>query len=195
MGVGTQAAPITYEVDGVQYVSILAGWGGSPMLMGSLSAQSGWVGRAYPRRLLTYRLGGAAALPASPAPQTVVTPLAAPDFKVDAQAAERGKLTYATKCMLCHGAAVVAGGYAPDLRASPIPLQAAAFDGIVRDGALLPRGMPPFPEFGEAELNDLRHYIRQRAEYDPSLLEQARFYGHLLWVMFKMKLLAWGLIG
>ncbi|MDT0496404.1 PQQ-dependent dehydrogenase, methanol/ethanol family [Algiphilus sp. W345] len=195
MGVGTQAAPITYEVDGVQYVSILAGWAGSPMLMGSLSAQSGWVGRAYPRRLLTYRIGGKASLPPSPAPLATVTPLAAPDFQVDAEAAERGKLVYATKCMLCHGAAAVAGGYAPDLRASPLPLQAAAFDGVVRDGAMLARGMPPFPEFGDAELNDLRHYIRQRAEYEPGLIERGRFYGHMLWVMFKMKLMAWGLLG
>ncbi|MFX8696513.1 hypothetical protein ABTM58_21070, partial [Acinetobacter baumannii] len=41
LGVGTQAAPITYAVNGKQYVSILAGWAGGLMVLGSLSAQHG----------------------------------------------------------------------------------------------------------------------------------------------------------
>lgn len=195
MGVGTQASPITYEIDGVQYVSILAGWGGSPMLMGSLSAQSGWVGRGYPRRLLTYALNGDATLPASPAPRASIEPLEAADFQVDHEAAELGKLTYATRCMLCHGAAVVAGGYAPDLRASAAPLERTVFNAIVREGSMLPRGMPPFPELSDAQLDQLRHYIRAQAVYEPSLLDQAGFYGRMLWLLAKMKLMAWGVIG
>jgi quinohemoprotein ethanol dehydrogenase len=90
---------------------------------------------------------------------------------------------------------VVAGGFAPDLRASPVPLNADAFKAIVHDGGLVARGMPPFPEFSEADLTGLRHYIRQRAEYRASLLDRTRFYGHLLWVMAKMKLMQWGLMG
>jgi len=48
------------------------------------------------------------------------------------------------RCLLCHGTAVIAGGNAPDLRASPVLLSAQGFAAIVRDGALVDRGMPQF---------------------------------------------------
>ncbi len=187
MGVGTQAPPITYMVDGKQYVSILAGWAGGQMLMGSLSAQHGWVGRNHPRRLLTYVLDGNAALPPSPPPEEP-KPLAAPDFHVDAEAADRGKVIYAKNCIICHGTAVVAGGAAPDLRASPIPLQADAFNAIVRGGALQARGMPIFDEFSDAQLDALRNYIRQQADYQPSAWDQLKTAWHFAVLMVKMEL-------
>ncbi len=194
MGVGTQASPITYEIDGEQYVSILAGWGGSPMLMGSLGAKSGWVGRQYPRRLLTYKLDAKASLPTSPPPTATVTVSPDGNFKVDHDKAERGKVTYATNCMLCHGTAAVAGGFAPDLRASQVPLDAAAFSSVVHDGALMPRGMPPFPEFDAAKLEDLRHYLRERADYKPSFFDTLKMYWRFGIVLIKMQLMKWGLM-
>jgi quinohemoprotein ethanol dehydrogenase len=187
MGVGTQAPPITYTVDGKQYVSILAGWAGGQMLMGSLSAQHGWVGRNHPRRLLTYVLDGNAKLPPSPPPEQV-KPLAAPDFHVDESLAAKGKINYARNCVICHGTAVVAGGAAPDLRASPIPLQADAFNAIVRGGALQARGMPMFDELSDAELDQMRNYIRQQADYQPSAWDQLKTASHFIVLMLKMEL-------
>jgi quinohemoprotein ethanol dehydrogenase len=165
MGVGTQAPPITFMADGRQYVAILAGWGGSQMLMGSLSAQHGWVGRHHPRRLLAYALDGKAVLPqAPPAPPPPVLDEAG--FVLDEQKAEQGKFLY-NECVICHGTGAVAGGYAPDLRRSPVPLSAPAFAAIVRGGALESRGMPAFAELSDAELQALQHYIRQRARTPP----------------------------
>jgi quinohemoprotein ethanol dehydrogenase len=187
MGVGTQAPPITYTVDGKQYVSILAGWAGGQMLMGSLSAQHGWVGRNHPRRLLTYVLDGKAPLPPSPPPEEVKV-LAAPDFHVDEALAAKGRITYAKDCVICHGTAVVAGGAAPDLRASPIPLHADAFNAIVRGGALQARGMPMFDELTDAELDGIRNYIRQQADYKPSAWDQIRMTWHFVVLMAKMEL-------
>jgi quinohemoprotein ethanol dehydrogenase len=192
MGVGTQAPPITFSVGGKQYVSILAGWAGGQMLLGSLSAQHGWVGRGHPRRLLTYALDGAASLPAS-APPSQVVPVDDTAFKVDPALAEKGKYVY-TRCIICHGTAAVAGGFAPDLRASPIPLSAEAFAAIVKSGGLQSKGMPPFPELSDADLDALRHYIRQRARYKPSIGEQIGTAWHFLMLMIKMKLMAWGWI-
>ena len=143
MGVGTQAPPITYSVGGRQYVSILAGWAGGQMLLGSLSAQHGWVGRDHPRRLLTYVLDGNAALPPSPPPSQPV-PVDDPAFKVDPALALKGRALY-DKCLICHGAGAVAGGFAPDLRASAYRSSADAFAAGV-PGGLASRGMPPFPE-------------------------------------------------
>jgi quinohemoprotein ethanol dehydrogenase len=189
MGVGTQAPPITYSVGGRQYVSILAGWAGGQMLLGSLSAQHGWVGREHPRRLLTYVLGGNAALPPS-APPARPTPVDDASFKVDAALALRGRGLY-ERCLICHGAGVVAGGFAPDLRASGIPLNAQAFAAVLH-GGLQSRGMPPFAELNNADLTALQHYIRERARYKPSFSEQIGAAWHYLMLMIKMQLKAWG---
>jgi quinohemoprotein ethanol dehydrogenase len=189
MGVGTQAPPITFSVGGRQYVSILAGWAGGQMLLGSLSAQHGWVGRDHPRRLLTYMIGGAAILPPSPPPSQPV-PIDDPAFKVDAALALKGRSLY-ERCLICHGAGVVAGGFAPDLRASQIPLNAAAFTTVL-EGGLQSRGMPPFPELSSNDQTALRHYIRERARYKPTFLEQIGAAWHYFMLMLKMKLKSWG---
>ncbi len=191
LGVGTQAPPITYSVGGRQYVSILAGWAGGQMLLGSLSAQHGWVGRNHPRRLLTYVLDGKAALPPSPPPSRPV-PVDDTAVTVNPALALRGRALY-ERCLICHGAGVVAGGFAPDLRASPIPLNPQAFAAVMQ-GGLQSRGMPPFPELTPEDLNALRHYIRQRARYQPTIGEQIGTAWHYLMLMLKMKLMAWGWI-
>ena len=191
MGVGTQAPPITYSVGGRQYVSILAGWAGGQMLLGSLSAQHGWVGRDHPRRLLTYALDGRATLPPSPPPSQPV-PIDDPSFTIDPKLVLRGRALY-DRCLICHGAGVVAGGFAPDLRASPVPLNAQAFASVMY-GGLQSRGMPPFPELTAEDLVALRHYIRERARDKPTVGEQVGTTWHYLMLMLKMKLMAWGWI-
>ena len=57
----------------------------------------------------------------------------------------------------------VAAGQAPDLRASAVVLSQSAFEVVVRGGALRARSMPSFAEFSDERLEELRHYIRQRA--------------------------------
>jgi len=190
MGVGTMGAPISYEVDGKQYITVPAGWAGGQMLLGSLSAQHGWVGRGHPRRLLTFVLDGDAQLPPR-APPTKVKPLEGPEWQLDLDAAEKGKLIY-QKCVICHGVSAVAGGYAPDLRASTIPLSTPAFNAIVRDGALVARGMPQFGELSDEELLALQHYIRERARYQPSTWDQIKTAWNFIKLMIKMKLKSWG---
>jgi quinohemoprotein ethanol dehydrogenase len=64
---------------------------------------------------------------------------------------------------LCHGTALIAGGNAPDLRASPVLLSAESFAAIVRDGALVSRGMPRFAELSNSQLDSLRHFVRAKA--------------------------------
>jgi quinohemoprotein ethanol dehydrogenase len=168
MGVGTQAPPITFLAGGKQYVAILAGWAGGPMLLGSLAAKHGWVGREHVPRLLVFALDGNAELPPSPAPSRPV-PLDDPKFQIDTTRVQRGLAVYG-KCIVCHGMGAVAGGFAPDLRASAIPLSAPALDAVVRGGSLESRGMPRFAEFSEADLEDLQHYLRSRAR--ESLLQR-----------------------
>lgn len=163
LGSGISAPPITYEVDGTQYVSILVGWGGTgASMVGSIAAQHGWAYKAQMRRVYTFALNGARAMPDSN-PPLIPTPLAAPDFTVDAALADKGSWLFKESCMMCHGSGAVSGGYAPDLRASPLVLSAEAFKGVVVGGALRRNGMPDFAEFSDEQLASLRHFIRSAA--------------------------------
>jgi quinohemoprotein ethanol dehydrogenase len=161
-GVAVTGVPITYTVGGRQYLTITSGpLNGATAAFGSASARWGWESRGHPRRMLTFVLDGKAQLPPAPPPSFAV-PLAAPDFSVDPQQAAAGARVY-RRCLLCHGTALIAGGNAPDLRASPVPLSATAFAAIVRVGTLVSRGMPRFAELSDAELEALRHYVRAKA--------------------------------
>jgi len=85
------------------------------------------------------------------------------DYHDDPVSAKRGEKNYALYCAVCHGVVVIAGGHAPDLRSSAVPLTDESFKSIVQDGALMPNGMPRFEELTDSERNDLRQYIRSRA--------------------------------
>ena len=164
LGLGISAPPITYSVNGRQYLAILVGWGGAMSALGGQEmADYGWAYGDHTRRLLAFSLDGTRTVPVS-APPRVPTPLATSDFIVDGATAESGELDYESICSFCHGGAAIAAGMAPDLRASGVILSADTFEQVVRGGALASRGMPPFADFSDAELNQMRHYIRQQAE-------------------------------
>lgn len=159
---GMISSPITYMVGSQQFVTIITGFNGTAGIFGPLSANLGWDYRSQRRRVLTFALDGKARLPTATARAPVV-PIPAPEFKIDAAMAKRGTVTYFNKCFVCHGSGAVAGGTAPDLRASGVPLDAEAFRHIVQGGALVQQRMPRFEELTGQDLDDLRHYIRQQA--------------------------------
>ena len=163
LGLGISAPPVTYTVDGKQYLAQLVGWGGSMTATGgSMAAQHGWNYGAQPRRLVIFSLDGKAVLPPMPAP-AFAKPLNAPEFTVYPELAERGSHVWSQSCGMCHGPAGTAGGYAPDLRASPVLLDEKALHAVVFDGALRERGMPQFKNINKEDLEAVRHYIRREA--------------------------------
>jgi quinohemoprotein ethanol dehydrogenase len=161
---GISGAPITYSVHGKQYITVVAGWGGSvPGFLGPEAARFGWIARVHHHRLLTFVLDGKARLPAGIPPPARVTPIDDPNFVIDPAMAKQGAVLFLINCGLCHGSAATAGGFAPDLRASAIPLSAQPFAAIVKQGALTTQGMPVFDEFTDEQLEMLRHFIRSSA--------------------------------
>ena len=136
LGLGISAPPITYSVNGKQYLAILVGWGGAMSALGGQEmADYGWAYGEQTRRLLAFSLDGTRVVPVS-APPRVPTPLATSDFIVDGATAESGELDYESICSFCHGGAAVAAGMAPDLKASGVILSVDAFEQVVRCGAL-----------------------------------------------------------
>jgi quinohemoprotein ethanol dehydrogenase len=153
--------PITYLAGGKQHLTILAGpMSGAAAGAGPAAARFGWDPRLHPRRVLTFVLDGKAKLPPTP-PPPVTTPLDGTNMDVDPALADEGARMW-SGCGRCHGPGAIAGGAAPDLRASQIPLSAATFATAVRTGNE-PRGMPKFDELTDRELEALRHYVRARA--------------------------------
>jgi alcohol dehydrogenase (cytochrome c)/quinohemoprotein ethanol dehydrogenase len=164
---GIIAAPMTYAIDGEQYVAILAGWGGVwDIAPGILASKSG-----RPRnisRLLVFKLGGTAKLPpAPPYPALVLDP---PAFTGTAAQVARGGALYARYCGVCHGDAAVSGTLNPDLRHSGAIGSPDAVRSVVIDGALAHNGMVSFKEVvTAADAEAIRQYVLKRANEDKAL--------------------------
>lgn len=175
VGSGISAPPVTYEIDGKQYVSLLVGWGGAATSLGGGTAlsQFGWSYRAQTRQLLTFALDGKTPMPDVGAPR-VPQPLVVEGFEVDAKLAEAGKAVYTNTCVICHGAGAVSGGYAPDLRASAMFAQPQALKAVVVGGAKVPNGMPQYKEMSDADLEALQHFVRAQAIAGVKTLEADR---------------------
>jgi quinohemoprotein ethanol dehydrogenase len=139
-GTGIQAGPISYAIDGVQYVAVLAGFGGA---MNQIGYPSGSAALHYQNRerLLVFKLGGTrVTLPPPRHRETQPLPAA---ISTDPAVLERG-LNLIERCAACHGFRGNANGY-PDLWNLP-PATHAAFQAIVLDGALSYAGMPSFKD-------------------------------------------------
>jgi quinohemoprotein ethanol dehydrogenase len=163
LGLGITAPPITYSIDGRQYVALLVGWGGVMAgLGGPLQASYGWAYGVHSRRLVAFSLEGTATLPPQLPPE-VPEPIEA-DFTVDPELVVEGELFYEARCTLCHGPGAVAGGLAPDLRASRVVPSLERLAGVVRDGERADDGMPMYADITYDELVVLQHYLRDRAE-------------------------------
>ncbi len=161
-GLGIAAPPITYKIDGKQYISLLVGWGGGYAGLGGVpAAELGWAYRAQTRRLLTFSLDGTVDLPKLADP-VITVPVDDHDFIIDVALSDLGSQVYG-KCSSCHGGGMVSGGMAPDLRASAVPFSEAAFAEVVRDGARVDMGMPQYPNMTDQDLRALRHFIRKTA--------------------------------
>ena len=138
---GVMAAPITYEVDGQQYVAIMAGSGGS---WGMIGGEGNIKGNNLPNisRLLVFALGGTGKLPpAPPRPQRTLSP---PPATASAQTVGAGAAAYGAFCGNCHGAGAVNLGILPDLRYSSALRSPENWRAIVLDGTLADNGMASF---------------------------------------------------
>jgi PQQ-dependent dehydrogenase (methanol/ethanol family) len=154
---GIGAAPITYTVDGVQHVAVLAGWGG-PEVLFNTPLGAGEVG---PSRIMAFRLNGSATLPPAEPP---LPPIAAPTFQLTAPAdVEEGEELYALYCQRCHGVDVISAGGIPDLRRSTAETH-GLFEAIVLGGARQALGMPAHGDvLSPEQVRQIQSYVLSRA--------------------------------
>lgn len=161
---GVTAPPMTYSIDGVQYVALMVGWGGAGALALPNAAPTDMSGRLPIKgRLMVFKLGGTAKLPPLEANEMVLPDVQ--NIKVDAGKVAAGAKVYAANCAVCHGPSAVGNGVTPDLRYSGALDDTEAWRSIVIDGALKDNGMVSFanwlkPEDAEA----IRHYVADQSQ-------------------------------
>jgi len=93
---GIVAAPMTYSVNGEQYVAVMAGWGGAvPLVVGEFVSEAV---KTNTNRLLVFKLGGDKTLPVLNVKPRQLT---LPEVTASAEDVEQGKALYHTYCGGC----------------------------------------------------------------------------------------------
>ena len=154
------APPISYSIDGEQYIAVVAGWGSVTALIQGPTVNPDGTKRNI-SRVLAFKLDGTHQLPEKPPlPERPAPP---EDFGDDIMV-DAGAALYRRNCGGCHGIDAVGGGILPDLRFTPVIADTSAFRSVLIDGALSDRGMISFAEIMNADdAEDIRAYLVRRA--------------------------------
>jgi mono/diheme cytochrome c family protein len=160
---------MTYELDGEQYITVNAGWGGAFALVFGEYVQAESLPNVS--RVLTFKLGANKTLPPVEwKPSVTFDP---PPQTADATTLRKGFAQYQDNCMGCHGLNAVSGLLIPDLRGSGYLHDAKAWRSVVLGGALAERGMPSLAEsLTEDQAEAVRAYVIQQAHRGAALRQQ-----------------------
>ena len=157
LGTGIVAPPITYLVDGVQYVTIAVGWGGASGIANRNTEQ------INPGTVYTFAIGKNTAMPVFEK-QAKKEYLTLPVEITEAQVEKGGNL-FGKYCSACHNLnAGNPGGNIPNLTYSHPDIM-GAFHQIVGDGIFLPKGMPKFKgRLSDEDISNIKGYILSSAK-------------------------------
>lgn len=149
---GAIAPPITYMVDGEQYITVPVGWGGGQ------GQTFHFTERIHGGTFYTFKIGGTAAapekLPALEKPITAQTVAA----NVAPVRIGEGFDLYTQYCAPCH-AVGTGGGVIPDLARSTDKVY-ENYEQIVLEGMLASEGMPNFGALlSKEQLADIKNYV------------------------------------
>jgi quinohemoprotein ethanol dehydrogenase len=161
------AAPMSYSLDGVQYVAVMAAWGGGGWNFAH--PESAAYQRGNEGRIIVFKLDGGATPkpdllpPIQPIPQP-------PPLTASAETVKRGATLFAANCSTCHANQPRTG--TPDLRRMSTESH-DAFKQIVLGGALEKAGMPPWAGVLTPEDADAIHAFLISLAWDAYNKQQA----------------------
>jgi quinohemoprotein ethanol dehydrogenase len=157
------AGPISYTVDGEQYIALSAGFGGGNAMLQEIRTSTSR--KRADGRLLAFKLGGTAQLP--PLDEAVPLPPGPPAVpRVSEEVIENGNALYHRICAGCHGIRTVSNGVIKDLRHMTAETH-AAFDDIVLRGKLEALGMASFADvLSQTDADAIHAYVIARANED-----------------------------
>jgi quinohemoprotein ethanol dehydrogenase len=159
VGIGVIGSPVTYEIDGVQYVSVMAGWGGSYALVGGYALTD--INTQNVGRVLTFALDAKEPLAALPKRSpAALTPV---ESSTTAEMIDKGGAIFTQWCAVCHGVGAVGGGGLVASLPMSNPEVFKMYKEIVLDGDYSSRGMPAFGKWLSADdVEAIRAYIIKR---------------------------------
>lgn len=162
-GTTLMAGPVSYAVDGEQFIAVLAGRGGGAGLVGGPTGKR-WQKIINENRVLAFKLNGTATLP-PPRERELIVNIPA-DLKIEAENAAlvaAGQKHYEQYCYMCHGIGALSGGVIPDLRfASEQSFR--DWPAIVIGGSRADKGMRSFAGVLSAEdALSIRAYVLKQA--------------------------------
>ena len=161
---GIVAAPVSYELDGEQYVAVAAGWGGAyTLVLGGLYPTNSENGVG---RVLVFKLGATGTLPELP---NIEMELPTPPKSTASKATiKTGMLAFNDNCAICHGIHAVSSGLVPNLRHSFLLGEQEYWADVVLDGERYDAGMPGFASRLDAETTEaIRAYVISEANSKP----------------------------
>jgi quinohemoprotein ethanol dehydrogenase len=145
--------PISYAVDGQQYVAVISGAGNVAVTNKPRVRHAG--------RMLVFKLNGAAVLPPDPA---LAAPPNPPTERASATDFAAGEDLYGRYCGLCHGFDTVSSNVVPDLRRSPFLTTPEGWQQIVIGGAFTDRGMISWSRFLQpAQAEQIRAFVGEKS--------------------------------
>ncbi|MBY0393485.1 MAG: PQQ-dependent dehydrogenase, methanol/ethanol family [Novosphingobium sp.] len=153
---GIAAAPITYEIDGEQYVAVTTGWGSMFALLNGFAFDKAVAPSLG--RVVVFKLGAKGTIPTAALVPIERKPATEP-FGNEAMRTV-GLRQYARNCMVCHGVFAISSGVLPDLRWSPVSADAEAWRSVVLGGVLSQNGMVSFKSvLTEQDAEAIRAYV------------------------------------
>ncbi len=161
---GIMAAPISYAVDGEQYIAVAAGWGGAlPLIIGGVLKNAA---NQNVSRLLVFKIGGKKQLPPLQVRHKELNP---PPAVASPETVQRGKALYHKHCGMCHGSGAIGGGVLSDLRYMKTH---GIWDKVVLEGIMNSRGMVSYsPVLSKEDSAAIQAYVIERAHQDKASLE------------------------
>jgi quinohemoprotein ethanol dehydrogenase len=148
------AAPMTYSINGEQFVAVQAGYGGTAITVGPIPPSSAALKYQNTNRVIAFKLGGG---PVPNPPARIEEPFPKPPAQTAAQPQiDAGEVKFVEECSRCH---VFGPSSTPDLRKLNAGLH-AAFKDIVLKGVLAPSGMERFDDLlSEKDADNIHAYL------------------------------------
>jgi quinohemoprotein ethanol dehydrogenase len=167
-GTSIVAAPMTYAVDGEQYVAVMAAWGGGGWYVTHPESAAYQYGNAG--RILVFKLGGGPTPKPTPLPDIQPIP-EPPALTASAETIAHGAALFRASCTACHQHTPRTGS--ADLRRM-LPSTHDNFKEIVLNGQRRARGMPQWDDVLSVEDADAIHAYLISISWEAYKQQQAK---------------------
>ena len=152
------AAPMTYAVDGVQYVAVQVGYGGTGIGVGAIPPTSAALKYENVNRIIAFRLdGGDVPKPTARKDEPFPQP---PESVASPSEIQAGETKFIEQCSRCH---TLGPNITPDLRKMP-PEVHSTFKDILLGGAFAPTGMESFEDIlNDKDVENIHAYLIEQS--------------------------------